>query len=65
MDLKMSKNQLQEIPDDLQMPNLKHLDLSGNQITGIPKTFGALKLKSEFKFVTNFTTLLNFYHLQR
>lgn len=47
MDLKMSKNQLKDIPDELLLPNMKHLDLSDNQITGIPKTFGSLKLKSK------------------
>lgn len=47
MDLKMGKNQLKDIPDDLQLPSLKHLDLSDNQITGIPKSFGSLKLKSK------------------
>lgn len=46
-DLKMSKNQLEEIPDDMHLPNLKNLDLSENSITGIPKSLSALKLKSK------------------
>lgn len=46
-DLKMSKNQLKDIPDDMQLQNLKNLDLSENQITGIPKSVGGLKLKSK------------------
>lgn len=46
-DLKMSKNQLDAIPDDMLLPNLKNLDLSENRITGIPKNVGGLKLKSE------------------
>lgn len=46
-DLKMSKNQLGEIPDDMRLPNLKNLDLSENSITGIPKSLSALKLKSK------------------
>ena len=48
-DLKMSKNQLKDIPDDMQLPNLKNLDLSENQITGIPKSVGGLKLKSKLR----------------
>lgn len=47
-DLKMSKNQLKEIPDDMLLPNLKNLDLSENQIVAVPKSLGALKLKSKF-----------------
>lgn len=48
-DLKMSKNQIKYIPEDMpiDLPNLKNLDLSENQITGIPKSLGALKLKSK------------------
>lgn len=42
----MSKNQLKDVPDDMHLPNLKNLDLSENEITGIPKSLGALKLKS-------------------
>lgn len=45
-DLKIAKNRLKEIPDDMKLPNIKNLDLSENEITGIPKTLGTLKLKS-------------------
>lgn len=48
-DLKMSKNQLKDIPDDMQLPNLKSLDLSENQITAVPKSLGGLKLKSKLR----------------
>lgn len=49
-DLKMSKNQIKDVPHDTNqgLPNLKNLDLSENEITGIPKSLGALKLKSKF-----------------
>lgn len=60
-DLKMSKNLLKEIPDDMQLPNLKNLDFSENQITGIPKTLGALKLKSESKSSSSCIEIKNIY----
>lgn len=47
-DLKMAKNQIVDIPHDMQLPNLKNLDLSDNQIAAIPKSLGGLKLKSKF-----------------
>lgn len=62
-DLKMSKNQLKEIPDDMCLPNLKNLDMSENEITGIPKTLGGLKLKSKsifFKITFLIINVLNF-----
>lgn len=46
-DLKISKNEIKDIPHDMQLPNLKNLDLSENQITAAPKSVGGLKLKSK------------------
>lgn len=47
MDVKMSKNEIVEIPHDLNFPHLKNLDLSDNKVVEISKEFGGLKLKGK------------------
>lgn len=49
VDLNISKNLLTEIPDtiNIQLPNIKSLDLSENKIVAVPKSLSTLKLKGE------------------
>lgn len=48
-DLNASKNKLKVIPETInqQLPNLKSLDLSENEITLVPKSLASIKLKSK------------------
>lgn len=52
-DLNISKNKITEIPHNLQLPNLKNMDLSENQIVAVPKSFGSLKLKSKRSHISS------------
>lgn len=45
MDLKLNKNEIDEIPHELDLPHLKNLDLSDNKVVEVPKELGSLKLK--------------------
>lgn len=49
MDLKIGKNELIEIPHELDFPHLKNLDMSDNKIVALPKELGGLKLKGELR----------------
>lgn len=49
VDLNLSKNMLQNIPEiEIEhLQSLKILDLSGNKISSVPKTFASIKFKSK------------------